>query len=70
MEKKTEWKQIKYVVTDKAYFYSDKSESKKQKACLVKNDFVSIDKIEGNWVYCTFYGNRITKGWIKATDLN
>ncbi|MDM1547113.1 hypothetical protein HX096_04490 [Empedobacter falsenii] len=70
MEKKTEWKQIKYVVTNKAYFYSEKSENKKLKAYLVKNDFVSIDRIEGNWAYCTFYGNRITKGWIKVTDLN
>lgn len=70
MMKKTEWKQIKYVVTDKTYFYSEKLENKKLKAYLVKNDFVSIDRIEGNWAYCTFYGNRITKGWIKTTDLN
>ena len=70
IEKKVEWKHIKYVVKDKTYFYSEKSEGKKQKAYLVKNDFVCIDKTEGDWTYCTFYGKRITKGWIKTVDLN
>lgn len=70
IEKKAEWTQIKYVVTNKTFFYSDKSEDKKQKAYLVKNDFVCIDKTEGDWTYCTFYGKRITKGWIKTVDLN
>lgn len=70
IEKKTEWIQIKYVVKNKAYFYSGKSENKKQKTYLVKNDFVCIDKTEGDWTHCTFYGKRITKGWIKTADLN
>lgn len=70
IEKKTEWKQIRYVVTNKTYFYSEKSETKKQKAYLVKNDFVCIDKTDGDWSYCTFYGKKITKGWIKTVDLN
>ena len=70
IERKTEWTQIKYVIKNKTYFYSEKSEGKKQKAYLVKNDFVCVDKTEGDWTYCTFYGNRITKGWIKTQDLN
>jgi len=70
MENKTEWTQIKYVAANKTYFYSEKSENKKQKAYLVKNDFVCIDKTEGNWAYCTFYGKTNTNGWIKTADLN
>ena len=70
IEKKAKWTQIKYVVKDKTYFYSEKSETKKQKDYLVKNDFVCIDKTDGDWSYCTFYGKRITKGWIKSVDLN
>lgn len=70
IEKKTEWTQIKYVVTNKTYFYSEKSENKKRKSYLVKNDFVCIDKTEGNWTYCTYYGMTISKGWIKTEDLN
>lgn len=70
IEKKTEWIQIKYVLVDKAYFYTERSEDKKQKAYIVKNDFVCIEKIEGGWAYCTYFGKRITKGWIKTVDLN
>jgi hypothetical protein len=70
IEKKTKWTAIKYVVKDKAYFYSEKSDDKKRKSYLVKNDFVCIDKTENEWCYCTFYGKRTTKGWIKTVDLN
>ncbi len=68
--KKTKWTEIKYVIANKTYFYSDKSDDKKQKAYLVKNDFVCIDKTEQGWAYCTFYGKQITRGWIKIADLN
>lgn len=70
IEKETEWTQIKYVVSQKAYFYSEKSNDKKQKAYLVKNDFVCIDKIDGEWLHCTFYGKIVTRGWIKSSELN
>jgi len=70
IEKKTEWTQINYVVANKTYFYSEKSDNKRQKVYLVKNDFVCIDKTEGDWAHCSYYGKRIKKGWIKTTDLN
>jgi hypothetical protein len=70
LEKETSWVQIRFVNTDKMYFYSDKSIDKKRKSYLVKNDFVCIDKIEGEWAYCTYYGKAITKGWIRNIDLN
>lgn len=50
--------------------YSDKSVDKKQNSYITKNNFVCIDKIEGEWVFCTFYGKTITKGWIRNEDLN
>jgi len=70
LEKPIAWSQIRFITTDKTYFYSDKSIDKKQKSYLVKNDFVCIDKIEGDWAYCTYYGKKITKGWIRTADLN
>ncbi|GAB2825010.1 hypothetical protein [Ferruginibacter profundus] len=70
LEKKKEWTAIKYVAVGKAYFYSEKSGDKKQKAYIVKNDFVCIDRTEGDWAYCTYFGKRKTKGWIKIADLN
>jgi hypothetical protein len=70
LEKRTNWTYIKYVVKNKTPIYSNKSETKKQKAYLVQGDFVCIDRIESEWAYCTFYGNKTTKCWIKTVDLN
>jgi hypothetical protein len=62
--------QIRYVETAKTYFYSDKIEDKRLKAYLVKGNFVCIEKMDGQWAYCTFVGKKTTKGWLKLTDLN
>ena len=70
LEKKIAWVQIRFINTEKTCFYSEKSIDKKQKSYLVKNDFVCIDKIIDDWAYCTYYGKKITKGWIRIEDLN
>lgn len=70
LEKQTTWTQIRFITTNRSYFYSNKSIGKKQKSYLVKNNFVCIDKIEDDWAYCTYYGKVITKGWIRTADLN
>ncbi len=70
LEKHIAWTQIRFITSYKTYFYSDKSINKKLKSYIVKNDFVCIYKIEGDWAYCTYYGKTITKGWIKTADLN
>lgn len=62
--------QIRYVISNKAHFYSEKNNLKKRKAFVLKYDVVAVEKIESNWAYCTFYGNKITKGWIKVSNLN
>jgi hypothetical protein len=64
------WIGVGFVTVAKTYFYSEKNEEKKRKAYLVKNDFVAIEKIEGNWAYCVYQGNSVTEGWIKLYDLN
>lgn len=70
LNKSANWKEIKYVTAKKAFFHYEASENKKQKGYLVKNDFVCIEKFTGKWAYCTFYGKKVTKGWIKKRDLN
>lgn len=62
--------QIRYATSPKAYFYSDTLYDKKSKAYVVKNDFLFISKIMGDWAFCTFSGKKITSGWIKLEDLN
>ena len=64
------WMQIRYVDTKKAYFYKAKFIAKKLQSYLVKADFVCIEKMENEWVYCTYYGEKKTSGWILEKDLN
>jgi len=70
LEKKENWVQIKYVDVDKAYFYKDKSSDKKMKTYLIRGDFICIEKIEKEWAFCTYFGKKITKGWLKIENLN
>jgi hypothetical protein len=70
LQKSFDWIQIRFVTKNKSYFYLDKHIDTKQKTYLVKNDFVCIEKIDGDWAYCTFYGLKTKKGWIRIADLN
>jgi hypothetical protein len=65
-----EWKAIKYVKTNKAYFHNEKSDEDRRKAYVVQNDIMYVEKIEGDWMYCAYIGKSTTKGWIKKSDLN
>ncbi len=64
------WKEIRYIDCNKAYFYGDKKENTKKKSFLIKGDVVYIDKIENNWIHCQFHGKKITEGWLKQKTVN
>lgn len=64
------WVKIRYINVAKSPFYSDKSMRKKPKGYLVKKDIVFIEAIDEVWAFCTFFGKKTTKGWIKTADLN
>ena len=65
------WLDIKYVIHEKINFYETPDDKKKRKAFIIKKDVVYVEKKEGNWVYCVYYGEKtITKGWLKTIDLN
>ena len=70
LKKQSDFTQIRYVVTDKTFFYREKSEGTRMKAFVVKDNFLFIDKINGEWVHCIFEGKTRTVGWIKVSDLN
>jgi hypothetical protein len=70
LEKQNAWYQIRYVTTNKTYFYSNNSLEKRKKYYLIKNDIVFIEKILNDWAYCSFNGKTIIKGWIRTADLN
>jgi hypothetical protein len=70
LEKKIPWVEIRFVINDKAYFYSGKSESRKKKTYVVKGNILQVKRIEGEWAFCNYQGKNITQGWIKLIDLN
>jgi hypothetical protein len=70
LEEKQSWIQVRYVDAAKTYFHSGKAVDKKGKAYLVKGNVVCVERIEQEWAYCTYFGKKATKGWLKLSDLN
>ena len=70
MDESKQWIQVRYAIRDRAYFYSEKKESSKNKSYVLKGNIVYIEKIERNWAYCSYVGKKTTRGWIKVIDLN
>ena len=68
--KEFNWIQIRYVNTEKSYFHKEKSDARKQKKYIIKGDIVYVEKIEGDWALCSYFGKKTTKGWLKVADLN
>lgn len=71
-EKVTNWIQVRYISSPKAFFISSEVKSKELKQHhLVKGDIVYVEKIANDRVYCTFFSpQKTTKGWILLKDLN
>lgn len=64
------WIEIRYIEADKSYFYNDKQDKSKRKSYLIKGDIVFIEKIEGDWIRCKYYGKSVTEGWMKKETVN
>lgn len=67
---KSEWLQVRYIATDKSYFYNSPAESAKRKSYVVKGDIIYVEKIQGEWAYCTYFGSKPVTYWLKVPDLN
>lgn len=62
--------QTRWVKIEKSYFHSEKSETTKRKAYVIKNDVVFVERIDQNWAFCSFIGEKATtKGWLKLNEL-
>lgn len=64
------WIQVRYVNAAKTYFYRNKAGGKRLKSYLVKGNFVCIEKVVGQSAYSIFDREKVTKGWLKLSDLN
>lgn len=70
LQKRADWIQIKYITTEKAYFYKEPSVKSKTSSYLIQNNMFCIEKISGEWAYGTYFGEKETSGWIRLSDLN
>jgi hypothetical protein len=70
LQKSANWVQIRYIDSSKSNFYNEKANDKKLKSYLVKGNIVCVEKIEAEWAFCNYFGKKVTKGWIKLSDLN
>lgn len=65
-----EWKSIRIVSNEKAYFYNNPDEKEQGKSYIVKGDVLRIFELEGDWVRGEYHGSQgVTTGWIKESDL-
>ncbi len=65
-----EWKSIRIVSNENAYFYNSPDEKEQGKSYIVKGDVLRIFELEGDWVRGEYHGSQgVTTGWIKESDL-
>lgn len=71
LTKKHDWLEIRFVEADKGYLYRNKNDNGiNRSSYLKKGDIVSIDKIDNDWLRCTYLCQYPITGWIKSESLN
>ena len=67
-----EWKEIRFVKSEKTHFYSKADEQYKMNSYVIRNDVLKVIKRKFDWSYIE-YKNRdsgeIYKAWVKNSDL-
>lgn len=64
-----QWSEIRVVSSDKAYFHKKPSPETKQKSYVIKYDILGIYDKQERWVLAEFKGKKITRAWIRESDL-
>jgi hypothetical protein len=65
-----EWKSIRIVSSERAYFYNNPDENERGKSYIIGGDILKVFEVEGDWVKGEYHGSQgITTGWIKESDL-
>ena len=63
-----DWKEIRLVKSEKAFFYDHPDLQDRRNAYVVKGDVLKIYEIKNGWVKAAFGQKEITIGWIKEED--
>jgi hypothetical protein len=70
LTERQEWKFIRIVSSERAYFYNSPDETEREKSYVIKGEVLRIFDLEGDWVRAEYRGSQgITTGWIKESDL-
>jgi hypothetical protein len=65
-----EWKSIRIVSSERAYFYNNPDENERGKSYIIEGDVLRVFEIAEDWVRGEYCGSQgITTGWIKEADL-
>jgi hypothetical protein len=71
LAEREEWKFIRMVASERAYFYNRPEETERGKSYIIEGDVLRVFEVEGDWVRGEYRGSQgITTGWIKESDLN
>lgn len=70
LTEREEWKFIRIVSSERAYFYNSPDEKERGKSYIIEGDALRVFEIVGDWVRGEYCGSQgITTGWIKESDL-
>ena len=70
LTEREEWKFIRIVSSERAYFYNSPDEKERGKSYIIGGDILKVFEVEGDWVKGEYHGSQgITTGWIKESDL-
>lgn len=63
------WTSVRTVANQRAYFHRQPDGSTQRKSYVIAGDVLKIYETRGGWVDAEFGSERITRGWIKISDL-
>lgn len=67
---KVSWSELRTIISEKSYFYSEPKVDKKLKSYLVKGDVVGVVAKEGDWLQIDYYSDsgKMSRRWINNKE--
>lgn len=67
---KASWSELRTILSEKSYFYSEPKTDKKLKSYLVKGDVVGVLSNEGEWLEIEYYSDsgKMSRRWINSRE--
>lgn len=67
---KVSWNELRTIISEKSYFYSEPKVGKQLKSYLVKGDVVGVVTKEGDWLQIDYYSDsgKMSRRWINSKE--